>query len=89
MVLKAYMTHEGKPDQGCTLVFANSPSEAKKTALTTGWYEEYINIRAIRKPKFDQYAGNKSEPWYVETNDELPFGVTFFAEPDSGYDTLS
>ncbi len=85
--MKAYMVHEGDPQDGCTLVWANSASQAKATAQHSGWYDEYISMRAVRKPDFDKYAGDGNEPWFAETNDDLPEGVSFFYPPDTGYDT--
>jgi hypothetical protein len=78
--LKAYMVHDGEPSEGCTLVFASSVNLAKTTALKVGWYDEYILMRAIRKPELDHCTEGKFDPWIAEDNDDLPKGVYFFRD---------
>jgi hypothetical protein len=82
MTLKAYIVHDGDPSEGCTLVFAANVSQAKMTGLKTGWLDDYIAIRAVRKPEFDHCAGDGDKPWYAARNADLPDGVIFFVSDD-------
>jgi hypothetical protein len=77
-MLKAYMSHDGAPYENCILVFAKDSIHAKKEANRSGRFDGYISIRVSRQPDFDQYAGDKTEPWYAEENSDLPDGVQFF-----------
>ena len=82
-MLKAYMAHEGNPHaDGCVLVFAHTRNQARYVgsgAMECWGYSEYEVTHAVRKPAFDQYAAGDS-PYVIESNDELPAGVTFFSE---------
>lgn len=82
--MKAYMVYCGHWSEGCTLAWAKSPSRAKVVAMGAGWYDEYISMSAVRQPDFDKYSNGKER--FIESNNELPSGVTFFSEPDWGYD---
>lgn len=77
-MLKAYMVFPGDSPQlsGCLLVFAETRGAAK-----THWHydnTEYTYIRALRKPQFDFLGENKKESFIVESNEELPDGVSFY-----------
>jgi hypothetical protein len=76
--LKAYMVHDGEPQEGCTLVFALNATKAKAIAIKIGWYDEYVRMRAERKPELDHCTDGRLEPWYAEGNDDLPEGVIWF-----------
>lgn len=82
--MKAYMVYCGDYLEGCTLVWAESASRAKAVAMGTGWYDDYISMSAVRKPDFDKYSDGSER--YIESNEELPEGVTFFSDSDWGYD---
>lgn len=76
--MKAYMVHNGDPHDGCTLAYAGNASRAKAVAYTSGWYDGYHYMRAVRKPEFDKYSDGTERA--IESNDELPEGVTFFSD---------
>ena len=77
-MLKAYMVYPGSSPllSGCLLVFAETRGKAK-----THWYYddtafEYMN--ALRKPKYDFLGEGKKESFIIESNEELPDGVSFY-----------
>jgi len=80
-MLKAYMAHEGNPRaDGCVLVFAHTRNQARYIGSCACWgCGEYEVTHAIRQPSFDQY-GAGDLPYVIESNDDLPAGVTFFSE---------
>lgn len=84
MTLKAYIAHprESPHDLGCVLVYAPSRNDARWLACKYGpWLgtdAPYIEMRARRRPEMDGYAGQCGP--VVETNADLPDGVTFFDE---------
>ena len=81
-MLKAYMVHPGESpiDAGCVLVFAESRNRARQHATEHGpWFAEYIHMRAVRRPRFDEWAEeNTPRPYIIETNDDLPAAAPAF-----------
>ena len=78
--MKAYCVYPGNNafDFGCVLVYAEKRNDAKMIAFKKGPFEnDYVELRAVRKPILDKhYTGQR----LVETNEELPDGVTFFMD---------
>lgn len=63
---KAYYAHE-KDGDCATIVFADTPSQAKRIAQTCDCCEdaEYINLRVRRIPEADKlYRGDSEIDWY-------------------------
>jgi len=64
-MLKAYMAHDGHPEEGAVLVFAHDAREAKKIAwpVLSGWdVEEYIHVRVnLLRDKSFLYDLKRSE----------------------------
>ncbi len=79
--LKAYMAYPGESplEAGCLLVFHETAGEAKKIGLDVFWGTEfgYLDMRAIRKPDFDEWC-KSNIPHCVKTNDDLPKGAPMF-----------
>jgi hypothetical protein len=82
--MKAYVVFE-KPDPyttGCSLVFAETPSQAKYLGMLGMPFVgiEYHVMRARRAPEYDKYADDKK---VILTNDELPEEAPPFFLEDS------
>lgn len=61
--MKAFMVRE--PDEGNSMiVFAETRGQAKMKAFASEelGYHDYIELEAVRKPKFDQYSGQGYVP---------------------------
>lgn len=85
-MLKAYMVHPGESpeDEGCCLVYAENRNQARQHANGTGpWFSDYINMRAVRRPYYDQWVKEgATAPYIIEENDELPSGAPAFFDDD-------
>lgn len=82
--LKAYMVdpHGDAYIEGCVLCFAETVGRAKSFVMAAGpWADlEYTQLRAIRMPDYDKYAG--SDRQIIETNEGLPEGAPAFFTVD-------
>jgi hypothetical protein len=70
--MKAYNVYPGETpfDDGCVLVYAETRNKAKLKAYRAGpWTLDYIDFKAIRVPKFDEYYNGRQ---LIEENRELP-----------------
>lgn len=94
MTLKAYSAYLGCcPELGKQLVWAESRDKAKYHSwlvVSDVWPgEQYIDMRAVRVPGYDQYAehvkaakaakGDRAlSAFHIDTNSELPEGAMSF-----------
>ena len=77
--MKAYMVFCFDPMEGCSLVYSKTAKKAK----LTGWKAmpiegEYIDMRATRKPDYDQYYVEGVTPNVAHDNGDLPEGAPLF-----------
>lgn len=72
------------------LVFASTRNKARSIAFNAGlWdYEYYIDVRAKRRPEYDEYTSLGTDFWgihtnIIETNDDLPAGAPDFYDDEA------
>ena len=80
-MLKAFCVYPAPDplDDGCCLVFARDAAQARWHGLQgIPWFADYIDMRANRVHELDRFAVPGSEPYVIETNDDLPDGAPEF-----------
>lgn len=91
MIAKAYIVYPGDNpiDEGCQLVFAENRNQARQYGLRY-WQADYVNMRANRRPEYDQWMPANAElPFAYETNEDLPEGCpAFYLEKEDYDDTV-
>ncbi len=78
--MKAWKVYasDGYPSEGATLVWAATRNQARHIGRDSAWEWEYRYCTAVRAPAWD---GIRSEPGYIDDNDELPEGAeSFYSE---------
>lgn len=66
-------------DFGCILVYAFGRNQARMIGRDDFVWNDYIDIRARRAPKFDQYATG-DQPYAVYSNEGFPEDNPFYDE---------
>lgn len=82
--MKAWITFEGEPIDGCLLVYAETRNKARWIAARSIWGDdwEYPYIGARRNKQYDHYYDGRSS---IEANDELPDGAPDFYADIEGW----
>ncbi len=86
MPVKAYMVFNADdgPGECCFLTYAHTRNQARHLVASSGYgygFDEYYDLSALRRPEMDQYAKGET-PYIIETNDDLPEGVTFYVDEE-------
>ena len=68
MGLKAYMVHDGEPQENALLVFANTGQDARKAGYGHNYVGDYsfLDVRARRHPDADSLVRDGAQDAYVE-----------------------
>ena len=81
--MKAWIADDGRAEDGCLLIYAETRNKAKTAAVYSGicigFLDEYIHVRCRRMPQFDQWYRDKV---IIEENRDLPKGCPPFYTED-------
>jgi len=69
---------------GCTLAFTETRNKARYVVFKNGpWdQDDYCVFNAFRVARLDSIAEGRTEPFMIETNEELPEGYEPFFDDD-------
>lgn len=82
--MKAYMVHDGEPNESAVLVFASSEEEARKIGYQQGYLRgDWDDVCADRHPTTDALAISGATDAYAENRPEVLREAGWHLEGDS------